>query len=70
MKQVKVNKDLISGKRTSNRYTDEELAAIQIAASKMGIVGKDIVARFNRKATKILVEKTGVQWPEVEEVTA
>ena len=37
-------------RRTANRLSDEILAAIQIAAAKRGIVGKDPVAKYNRMA--------------------
>ena len=52
------------GKRRTNRYSTEEILAIQEAATLMGIVDGNPVAKFTRKATIEAVRQAGVKWPE------
>ena len=51
------------GRRRTNRYSDEEILAIQEAATRMGIVDGNPVAKFTRKATVDAVRRAGVKWP-------
>lgn len=56
------------GKRRTNRYSHAELVAIQEAATRLGLVDGNPIAKFTRRATIKAVKETGVQWPEDREV--
>jgi len=59
-----MSKDEISGRRTSNRFTDEQLLAIQKAATVSGIAGPRAIQRFNRQAIAEKVQAVGIKWPD------
>lgn len=52
------------GKRRTNRYSHAELVAIQEAATRLGLVDGNPIAKFTRLATIKAVKSAGVEWPE------
>ena len=62
--QIKVEQN----PRISNRFSTEQLAVLQTAATKAGIVGSYAIARYIRQAVKEKVKRDGMALPEDREV--